>query len=437
MILRSKTGIAKRVQRQKLPLMLIGIDPDAFISNQGWMPNLRASGCFDLRYLVSEDEVRAEAMRDEYPDLVVGSNYSAMVTHAVIEHGSKLVVAVCTPDHFNVLKYLIAVGVKKILVEKPPVKNCAQWAEINRLADEAGCVILVSFQHELNAPVDFLRKKVDAHLAEYGPDAVSICAVFFQDWQRHGTTNWRIDIEDGGNADIGTHAACLATNVAGSWIEEILSSSHWKNRLAMQDKASYDTGDVKVLFANGIKGLVQYSQAMEGFSDYIAVEATLKYPDGSVRKWAWGLVLGAGDVLLEGGPEAKLEDFRTWEKRHERGTAAFPDDINALYAKQPGGHQTAWSDMYYWFFVRAWRIFLAQDGEELADYLIPGCYGYCPTFAQAGKTSSIYIEASWRSFKEGRPVAAAELADEFGFSPDNPPIVVTLPAGCTGQTVLK
>lgn len=467
-MLLAKKGRAKRIQLPILDVLIWGIDLDSFISNQGWGPGMRATGRFNIRWMVAEDRQRADDLTLEHPNVTTGwhdktayaecgraatkldgcdDNPIDMLAEAVKASEGRLVVCILTPDHLEPLKIAIAAGVKCIMVEKPPVTTSAEWAEISKLAQANNVLIMNSFQHECCGPVDMLARLAAKHVERYGVENVHVAGRFDQDWQKFGTKNWRIKDKYGGVRDLACHAVSLATRVIGAAVKTVVSAQLRKVRLAMLEEPGLDTGGMQVVFENGVAGVISFTQATEGpsgvqYADHISCTLTCTNPDnGDVVKYAWSLQLCGADTLLIGDANSSVDNPGSWKRWQWRGAQGtiFDAEVADLYAKQPPGHQQGWSDLYYYFFLRCYQRFLAHLGLEAAGYLTLMAYGHAPTFDNEGLNCMSFLDAAIQAFETGKGVETAAIRAENGIEQTYTPPTLAIPdtALADGQGVLK
>lgn len=429
MIIRSDRGAQKGLRKKTYPLMVVGVEHGAFISKDGWLPNLLAVGVFALRWLCCETAAKAKVLEGEFPNAKTTADYKAAVKEALAEVGEDLVVCVCTPVHAPILKELILLGVKKLMVEKPPVEKPEEWQEIETLASEHGVQIFVSFQHECNAPTDCLARMLREHVEMYGAGNATVFGSFLQSWILEGTTNWRLKLLYPGLTDILTHAVRGTCRIAGSRIKRVIRSCHGKGRRAMRDLPAMDHGSVAYQFENGVMAHAEYSQVEPGAGDDISWGIELRDPNtGRVRRFLWHL-RGGADSLWEGDVTLDPRNPLTWKIQHVRGNSPiFRPEEETMNSKQPGGHTQGWGDMYVFFFLRCYQRFLKADGEELANYLKPSAYGHLPDFEHAGFDCMLFVGMTIQSFETGEEVNAADYCAAHRMTPPGEPVALVVPS---------
>lgn len=429
-----KQLVAKGNVRKKYPVMFIGIGPDAFIGPCGWIPNLLATFCFVFKWACpSRDEAKTKRVAADYginPEHC-SNDYKTLLLVALEEDRNDLVVAITTETqhHFEQLKYCIQIGVKTILLDKPPVDTMEQWREIRDLAEEKGVLILVSYQHTMNAAVEQMAALAKAHAEKFGSENVRIQGYFFQDWLYEPPMEirqvWRLDDTWCGLKDICTHAADMAAVVAGAPIATVTNSVHSKKRRKELEKPALDNGVVDVTFANGIQGTVSYHQARPGHTDDIGVVLSLTGDEGTVHfmfRMEWG-----ADGLFVSTEDGDYEDIDQWSPPLLRGAdnvldsdlapildrdsseSLFDNSVLELFAKNPGGHIQGWDTYWMIWFWRAYRVILQSQGREEAKWLKPILQGRCPDFIKSGGHTSAFVDAAIACHESGEEVSVSEL----------------------------
>src|SRR5208283_1610141 len=100
--------------------------------------------------------------------------------------------------------------------------------------------------------------------------------------------DWRINHPLCGLLDIGSHVADLISFIAGSPISAIEKGVVESVGPFAQLKKFSDHGTAETVFANGLRGHIEYHQALRGHADDIYALVRLK--DGTKLLWrmAWG-----------------------------------------------------------------------------------------------------------------------------------------------------
>jgi predicted dehydrogenase len=409
-------------KRPLLPVLLIGLGPDAFIGPCAWVPNLNATGLFNVKYAApSRDAAKADECMVDYgfAEQNVSENYQLLVRQALENDGSNLVVCICTEtqNHAEQIEFCISAGVKQIVMDKPPVVDWNEWQKIQTLAVKHDCLLLVSYQHTMNSSTEQMRISVAAHIKKHGAASIEVEGGFLQDWlyqppsEENCRQVWRLMAQWCGLLDIGTHAADGASNVVGSPIQRVLTSVHSKARIADLDKPALDNGVMDVEFANDVKGTIRYHQALPGHADDIYWMTRLKYPNGDVDSLLWRMEYGPDTLWTSAKLHADPDDLSRWE-RHMRGHGkAFSAEANAAFGINPGGHVQGWSDMWKIFFMRCYRAILQHQGDaELAEQMHVVSQGPCPNFSKSGGNTMGFFDAAVRCFETGQPADVPKVA---------------------------
>ena len=390
-------------------VMIIGAGPDAFIGPTAWIPNLQASRCFNLEYAApSRDHEKVADFFVEYglDEADVSKDYKTLVKHAFKETEDHLVVCICTETgyHAEQIKYCIEAGVKQIILDKPPVANWAEWKEVMELADEHGCLLLISYQHTMNSPTAEMALRVASHLKKGNPvESVQIGGIFIQDWLYDAPSEkacrqaWRLNDKWCGLLDIGTHAADGACTIAGSPIKTVLSSAHSKARISKLYKPGLDNGEMEVQFKNGINGFIKYHQAEPGHADDIHWYVRLEDSNGKQISIMWRMAWGCDTLWISKTEGASCDDKSLWEAHLRGHSKEFSDEANNAFEITPAGHTQGWSDMWKIFFTRCFRAILQhKEDNELANEMIPVAKGYCPDFRRSGGNTMAFFDAAVR-----------------------------------------
>ena len=123
-----------------------------------WGPNLIRH--FDnhqtstVRWVVDLDPARLEQVRLRFPQAQVSSDATAALNDPEVD---AVVVATPTSTHYDLARTALEQG-KHVLVEKPLTNDVEQGAELARLADERGLVLMVGHVFVFNAGIEWIKQ---------------------------------------------------------------------------------------------------------------------------------------------------------------------------------------------------------------------------------------------------------------------------------------
>lgn len=406
---------------QRIPTCIVGLGPGGFIGPTAHGPNLLATNTFDIRWAGTEPNTDfhvnvAQNLRlpqeNVSPDLE--ALFERMVAQLAPTRGASMV-DICTPTHLHAGQISLAAekGIRYIITDKPAVAELPEIKQVSDVLRRTGAKLWVTFNHRYNAIVAWLK----AYVAKYPERIASIEAGFLQDWLMKEVhfrqADWRTAHKLCALLDILTHAADLASYVAGSPITAVeKAKAKMVGEFAKKAKF-FDSGDGQLLFGNGLNGSARCSQSLKGHADDIFVCVTER--DG--RKLMWRMEWNS-DALFVGG-EGDIDNPQNFVQ-HLRGHSDFfgkeLDDeelagrISQQYCKNPPGHIQGWDTL--WLF-----LFLGIAGEIYRDLKLP-CVPHLPlsmqiqppTFQDAGIQATAYVHAHMKSAEsDGRRVELAEV----------------------------
>jgi predicted dehydrogenase len=124
-----------------------------------WGPNLvrvfSASKRSTVTAVADTRSDRRARVKDQYPHILVLDSADDLIGEDI----DAVVIATPLRDHYTLASKALAAG-KHILVEKPFVATSAQAATINRMAREAGRVVMVDHTFVYNPAVNFLERLI-------------------------------------------------------------------------------------------------------------------------------------------------------------------------------------------------------------------------------------------------------------------------------------
>lgn len=122
-----------------------------------WGPNLvrNLDRLGDARLVAACDlsEANLAKMKGLYPDVETTSDMAAFLDGYDLD---AVVIATSAPSHFAIAKQVLAAG-KHCYVEKPLTLVAAESAELVRMADEAGVVLMVGHLMEYHSAINWIR----------------------------------------------------------------------------------------------------------------------------------------------------------------------------------------------------------------------------------------------------------------------------------------
>jgi predicted dehydrogenase len=122
-----------------------------------WGPNLVRNldrlGDATLVAACDLSDANLRKIKDLYPYIETTTDLAAMLADFDLD---AVVIATSAPSHFAIAKQVLAAG-KHCFVEKPLTLKASESAELVRLADEAGLVLMVGHLMEYHSAVNWIR----------------------------------------------------------------------------------------------------------------------------------------------------------------------------------------------------------------------------------------------------------------------------------------
>ncbi len=398
----------------KFYAIAVGAGPRAFIINSAWIPNLLSTNLFRIGAAVvqpgNEDDRLWACGNFGLPEDNVSYSIKDQISLATQRvHINEVVVCICTPTglHADHICEALEAGAKHIISDKPLVTSIAELRRIQAAMEKAGdAQVYVTFNHRYNGPVFQMRT-----IAAEAPDNVEcIDAAFLQDWLTHKQSgqqaDWRVADPRCGLLDIGSHAADLASFIAGSGIELVSGACMNRKGPFARVRGFSDHGTTDVIFENGIGGTIEYDQARPGHADDIYAVMTMT--DGV--RYMWRMAWGAETLWVSNVRDANEDRQSDWTPHLRGHSPVFDSEVNDSFGDTPGGHVQGWPQ--YWkalFEAIAVNIWNRMQHSICAH--LPECkYLPVPTINDAGQNITQFIEANVLSAeRNGDEVALGEV----------------------------
>ncbi len=394
---------ATHVVPNRFPTIIVGMGATAFISNSAWVPNLRASNHFDIVGAVTNPKISDDrawvAANAHLPQQWVLGDPEVLIKRALETYGpDNLLVCVTTPTplHADQICLALELGVQNIASDKPLVTELAELRKIQS-AMMPGTDVWISFNHRYNGPIFHLREMV----ARDPGKVASIQAGFLQEWL-YGDPHcpqgdWRILHRLCGMLDIGSHAADLASFIAGCNIVSVMNGIVQSVGPFAIERGFSDCGSAEFEFANGITGSARYHQSLKGHADDIWVVVTMK--DGT--KHMWRMAFGPETVYVSNGNKADMDTISDWTPNLRGHASIFSPVVNAIFSSTPGGHIQGWPDYWRGLFTGIAGKMLRKQNHPVVPFLTQAMQVPVPGIEDAGINIAGYVAAHDRSALEG------------------------------------
>lgn len=367
----------------KLKLGMVGGGQGAFIGAVHRIA-ARLDGRWDLvAGALSSDPARAAASAAELgiaPDRSYASFTEMALAEAARPDGIDAV-AIVTPNHLHapVATAFLRAGIA-VICDKPMTSTLAEAQDLAALAATAKAPFILTQTYTGYPMVREAREMV----ARGAIGAVRHVQVeYLQDWlvgpvERTGQKQalWRTDPQLSGQggciADIGTHAANLATFVTGLDLQAVLADlTAFEPGRRLDDNAA-----VLLRFASGAKGMIWASQVAPGSKNALRFRIA-----GAKGSLAWDQET---PEILEFTPTAEA----TRLLRRADGLTAAPGRV-------PAGHPEGYLEAFATLYSDAATLFArrAEGGAAQVGDLVPD--------ARAGLAGMRFIDACVRSSEAG------------------------------------
>lgn len=383
---------------KRFDVFMAGCGKGSFIGPCAWLPNFPRP-LYDIYALCPSrdaDGAYWAGVNYEIPSSRVFWKFQELIDRAVSNQLAVLGIATPTGAHYDQLSIALKAGVKNIICDKPVVRTLYEAESLVELAKMKNARVVVSYNHRYNSPVMALR-----HLVKMaGPENVaSIEAGFLQGWLQDDPgirqSEWRLSDQLCGLLDIGTHAADLASFVAGSPVREISAAK--LGTAGKHGRRVFDNGSWNTCFENGISGSVRFHQALPGHADDIYVVVRFRNDNAVMFRMEWH----PDALFVSGHTDASLEMESVW-RRELRGLSSleldgmgkiFPDSVLAACSKNPPGHVEGWDHYWTVLFSAAAGYFYRKIGDLQEGQGPPVMSLPVPLLEDAGLETARVVEA--------------------------------------------
>ena len=251
---------------QRIPLGMVGGGQGAFIGAVH-----RIAARIDDRFTLVAGALSSDAGRAAVSAEAIGlersyHDWSEMARAEAARPDGIRAVSVVTPNHLHlpVARAFLEAGIH-VICDKPLSATLPEAEELARVAEASKALLILTYSYAGYPMIREARRLV----AEGQLGRIRLVHVeFVSDWLarpgRAAQPNWRADPALGGEggaiADIGTHAAHLATYVSGLPITEVAAEL----TTFIEGRVIDDNGHAMLRFAKGAKGMLWTSQVAAG-----------------------------------------------------------------------------------------------------------------------------------------------------------------------------
>jgi len=415
---------------QRNPVLLRGPSPEGFILNAGWLPNACATRLFDFRWAA------VEPGRPDF-EAIVASEFEMNPHHVCPDFewllrrvqdemmegdlSASPIIFDGTPSHLHKRGIVAAADLKLpyYWTDKPPVVEIDEVDEVYAALKRSRMSLMVTFNHQFNAIVEFLRVLVRKERKR----VKRIYAAFIQDWLQKKVqfrqADWRTSHIFCALLDILTHAGDLASCVAGSPIILVEKGKVREHGEFAKQKGFFDEAEGNIVFANGLEAAIECSQCRAGHADdiYIVVELD----DDTLLMWS--LEWNPDALFVSKIPDASFDDPGDWDMHLRGHSSIFADLIGTedagkvmqMFGKNPGGHIQGWDSLWYYLFAAGVGSILRKEHHTVTKTLEgmqPIMHHSVPMFADAGAQATILVHALYLSAtRHGKRVLLTEVYD--------------------------
>ena len=269
------------------------------------------------------------------------------------------VVVTPTDTHYEMVKCFLTHGIH-VVCDKPLCYSLDEGIELQKLAEEKGLLVGLTYTYASYAIIHQARKMIDTGAIG---EIINVIAEYPQDWVMLSLLNssgingqWRMDpARAGGSAccsDIGTHLEALIGRMTGLKLERVLARfNHYKN--------SPLEHDVQILldYENGIPGMLWASQVAAGYD--CAVKIRVLGDKGSIE---WN---HTNPMEIRYAQLNKPVQILTANRVYCDNTCT---NLCRLPAGHPEGYYEAFANVYKSFC----KTLLAQmEGAKICEYHYP------------------------------------------------------------------